>query len=567
MNIYRSNFNNIEGGNPPPNNNLTKVQSQKRTVLALKVASIALIVLAAIAVTALTATGIIGIGAIVAISVGSALTSIALGVTSAVLSRKWFPSQRGNNPGGGGGGGGIHLNPPRTHNFNVYHPRVNHGSNNGFNSNPPRTHYFNPNPPRVNHGFNNGFNNNFNNILNNGNNFNRRSHASIELALGNIEEIPEHVLGKLSHEIGENTTSLSILFNDNNGNRMNGVDAGGLAKHLISALFDSLLKQKKLNPEQYLEQSQEEQELQQQIWTDSGRVIMFSYKSHANRNSFPIGVVFNNEFYSALKALTRDETSRTLNDFFNLNSNLNRLLDLYKILDPNSMLNTNNIKKWLEPINNLNNEDMAEAFTHLSYTLDEDLPDDLRIINLVCEDSDTDKVDQEKLRNNFLAIQEKIKADLKEQITTPLSQLFCIAKGMKALSPLDFSSFSNISSQTLCDRIQGKLTKALVLQSLDFGGYYSGVSQQTQYFLRQWINNAEEQKLKDFVQFITGSTSLAGSARLRVSNHYRSERFCFTHTCSNQIEVPNRTYANYEEFEEMLNTSIEAGLSEGFGVV
>ena len=527
---------------PPLENNFSPIQrnlnenlnqepnldkAKKYTLLALKVSKIALLIILGISIIALSSIEAISLGPVIIFSITS-ITLILLTKLISTLSERWLSST---------------PNPSQTP-TSIF------------------PNFIDPTYP------------------------NTTQPALINLALNNIKEIPTNILEELTNKINVNTSHLSVKFYENEGTQMRGIDTGGLGRELISTLFEELKNQKKIHPEQYEQLTTTEKKNQQEIWENIGHIMMFCYKSHLD---YPIGTIFQIDFYEALKSLKNHELDLSLNNFLNFNTNkrkhVDRLLELYILLEPDSSTAAK-IKQWLGPISALSELERKEAFDALS--LDEDYIEDAEIIQLVSNQTNsssssnthsnahTEQINPQKLKRHFNKVQKAIKIDLlKPMIEKPLSSLYCIAKGMRALAPTHWSHLmsSNLSAQNLCDKIEGKLTKEGVINSLNFEGAYliNSLPSRTQNFLRLWINQAQIQDLRDFVKVITGGNSLKPSAKINITTLTSYPlRFlrCKFHTCFNQIKIPDKQFSSSEfpQFKEMLESSIVEGLSTPFGI-
>ena len=507
-----NNFNNniFSRNNPIESHSRSSSANKKRTLKALKVLAVALAILFSLSVTLLTAKFSI-ITATITVIFG--LISLSSFIALKALTKKWSTST--------------------DYEINNYN---NVASHNGFQVNNQNSWLFN-----------------------NDRETSTSDTCNLTVELDLIKTAPTVVLSELSDKIYSNTNRIVVKFNGKNERQMRGIDAGGLSKQLIGDLFEELLTQKNLLPEKSKNISREQKE----IWKDVGRLMMFCYKS---RNEYPIGLIFKEDFYNALLQLSNEEVTSSLSNFINYNNNakLNRLIELYRILqsdDSSSIQCLNHITKPLKPAQELSNEERREAFDSL--LLDEDVPDDLVIIEQVCDDNQPDQVNLEKLKDNFHLIQTRIKNEaLKPELDQHLTRLHCIAQGMHYLSKNSWNSMRYSTSKALHEKIEGKLTGSYIYQK--FGSSYL-ISQRTKNFLSRWLDEADHKNLKNITKAITGSQSLGVSSQLYISSldAYRYSH-CYFHTCSNQIDIPNKYFSSYEDFKTMLDESIANSLELPF---
>lgn len=149
-----------------------------------------------------------------------------------------------------------------------------------------------------------------------------------------------------------------------------------------------------------------------------------------------------------------------------------------------------------------------------------------------------------------------------------------IAKSMHTtLGDTRWNQMKAQSAQTLNERIQGKLTKQLVLEAfgLNGAGPMGGRSlQQTwvhRYVTELGNGEADKEKLKQFVWAVSGRSSIVTGQAFTISPQQRTDgSFPEFHTCDSAIDIP--TYNSYETFKSKLERAInEAVVTGGFGRV
>ncbi len=112
--------------------------------------------------------------------------------------------------------------------------------------------------------------------------------------------------------------------------------------------------------------------------------------------------------------------------------------------------------------------------------------------------------------------------------------------------------------KAMAERIEGKLTRGLIIDSLEFSPQ---ISQLTKDFLVSWINQAKPVDLKKFIYIVTGSPSLLSSTKITVKHVQGQVHLPAANTCSNQISIIN--YNNEKLFHEQMNTFLKLA-AKGF---
>ncbi len=116
------------------------------------------------------------------------------------------------------------------------------------------------------------------------------------------------------------------------------------------------------------------------------------------------------------------------------------------------------------------------------------------------------------------------------------------------------------SPQELANKIQGSLTKELVLNALKMNG---AQNEQTEQHLRMWLDEANEQDLEQFVLAISGSPTLNPSSTLNIYL-YSGEggKLPIFHTCGYTMDLSTE-YTDFEMFKSKLEQSLSS-VADGF---
>lgn len=144
---------------------------------------------------------------------------------------------------------------------------------------------------------------------------------------------------------------------------------------------------------------------------------------------------------------------------------------------------------------------------------------------------------------------------------------FVIAKSMqqRLSQPNNWDVLKGAASEELRKGIEGSLSKDQVRAALTF----QDLAGQRSRFIMQWIEEATEKELEEFVFCIANSTTLKPDQSLRITlvpDHPErpvSQRLPVFHTCSFQMDLP--MYEEYENFKEKLAQSIRLILDGNIG--
>ncbi|MDP1608234.1 MAG: hypothetical protein Q8L98_02840 [Chlamydiales bacterium] len=143
-------------------------------------------------------------------------------------------------------------------------------------------------------------------------------------------------------------------------------------------------------------------------------------------------------------------------------------------------------------------------------------------------------------------------------IDLSLAAVCCIARSFPPMSPQDWSEFKGKSFLEFSEKIQGSLSKELLLQNMKWElgeGVNDDDKNRIEGFFIQWIMDAEEKLLKDFIQAISSNTSLSPHQKFSIRLYPNGEDIPSFHTCSMTVDIPSQ-YPTYEWFKEKLESSL-----------
>ncbi|MBX9743696.1 MAG: hypothetical protein K2X08_00615, partial [Chlamydiales bacterium] len=373
--------------------------------------------------------------------------------------------------------------------------------------------------------------------------------GSLEINRENFSKDPKKLLLDFYQAVKELRAFPRIQFKGEAG-----VDAGGLTREFVAKLFEALGTSPEkfgLFAEQTLEGSlvlkfddQMTIELRN-CCIAIGMVFAFALKNH---QSIRTGQQFNKNLFHMLHVLDNDDIAFIVEKGQNL-------------LDQNS----NNYKLLL---NKFYKKMHADLFAPLGAS-DEEVSAAISMF-----------VDEGKIpacMNDIFAWSEDMTySEKKEEIDdrminhATLHATILVVMGMFNEGGIKASSWKEVKGESPTElklKIEGfVVSKEGVLNALKINQKDS----ETETWLRQWVNEASEEELTRFVQFITGSTVLAPDTKLRVHLYTAdSEEIKWklpnTHTCNTTIDIPNN-YSDYKTFKEILTGSLRS-VEHGFQAI
>lgn len=143
-------------------------------------------------------------------------------------------------------------------------------------------------------------------------------------------------------------------------------------------------------------------------------------------------------------------------------------------------------------------------------------------------------------------------------IDLTLAAVCCIVRSFPPMSPQDWREFKGNSSLEFSEKIQGSLYKELFLQNIIWelgAGVSNSDKERIEGFFIQWIMDAEEKLLKDFIQAISANISFSPHQKFSVRLYPNGEDIPNFHTCTMTVDIPSQ-YPTYELFKERLKYSL-----------
>ena len=147
-------------------------------------------------------------------------------------------------------------------------------------------------------------------------------------------------------------------------------------------------------------------------------------------------------------------------------------------------------------------------------------------------------------------------SDLLQMSKSKIKAIIIITKSLESNLPAGntWEAVKEANPNTLREKIEGKLTTEIVLQSLNLQRDAVHLSRKER-FLKRWIQEASHESLQKFVWATTGLKTLASNQRLSLRGDGLSvDLLPVFHTCSQAIDLPD--YATYEILKEKLEGAL-----------
>ncbi len=362
-----------------------------------------------------------------------------------------------------------------------------------------------------------------------------------------------------------------ITLFDENTERVRGSDAGGIGRHVQSALFEALFDAEKRKHREakislvkdeegcwpMIGEGQEARDLS--LYRAVGRLMGFAYKGKTHEDTFVTGPYFNPRIFDVIASFApakhvADDISAE--EFF-------RILCLLK-----PSLYELSLKAW--------------AGLKLS-------PDEIVLLKLVEE---AEELDLEAIQARDAAAWKEALCKYDDQLPQIIKAICTIAQGMKEVSGIDWQLIHRGTSEEFREKIEGKLDYELVRGAIRWNEIDRGLKtedvERTKEWLMQWLEEykdksleeIEEHKknmlmLKTFVQVVTGGFALRKNGELKVQLCAR-EQLPAAHTCFNTLDLSTnnqlyrkdrdlRNALDYQIFKEKIELFLQEALIAGGG--
>ncbi len=360
---------------------------------------------------------------------------------------------------------------------------------------------------------------------------------SITVSRTEIEDNPIAILERLIHLIDTTEPVKNHLYVRFTGEDQ-AIDHSGVSKEFITLLFDSLTRalhfEKQPNGLFLPKGPMTEQE--KCAYQHLGKFILFLLNA---KYYYPIGKIFDLGFFAALTMLKSPHLHRPFEKLVQDPKRFQELVALYAAMkgSDSSMLR---LQTYAKPyIRKTDPAIVQEAFAFASLEYDE-LFEKLGI---------TQDTVQNHRRDVQKAVQEFITdCHLIPNLKPYLLPCIEVVRGMHE-DTVHNKSWLNLEPDELSDKVQGQITKDLVLSNLVF----DNVAEEKQRWVREWILEANDDSLKTFVFAMTGSTTIPSTTSyltIKAANHISYS------TCFNKAAFPFAHIEDQETFKQRLNESL-----------
>lgn len=353
-----------------------------------------------------------------------------------------------------------------------------------------------------------------------------------------LTKMPLTVLHNLNDQFDSGPKSkLGIVFINEPG-----VDASGLSREFVSLLFEGIKNTMKFKPCEnglympWLAKNAEMSPEDRLAYNELGRVMMFCLNAD---ESYPIGMIFDQGVFVALQKLLQSSKLDT-GDF-----NFEELFAIYAAMNSNNKPEKDMIQSMNRSLAPLNDDTSDNTLRDLFSAVEAE--DDIEALDI--------GYDIDKIKEHFPVLQQALKRVLLAEMVQPrLSPLIEIAKGIKSApftSKMTWAAVSDkdLSPSIISERLQGTVTRDTILNKLEF----VNVSPERQQWIKNWIRTAGDDKIKQFLFAMTGSSAL-GNKNLKISNRGANIYF---HTCFNLLDIPLDRIDNEQTLRTILESTID----------
>jgi hypothetical protein len=353
----------------------------------------------------------------------------------------------------------------------------------------------------------------------------------ITISRDRLEQAPRELLHALVSLFKEGTRELlRVRFIGEQG-----IDTGGLGRQFISELCDGICKelgfQERPNglfrPELKRDKEGVLQPLSDSDKTtleEMGELFMFCLNAEEN---YPIGMIFDQGVFEALTKFEERDPN-----------NIGKRLSLYTAMNysEDDQKYSKILSDCLKPLT----DNTSEKVLRDAYAIVEAV-DEIAKLEI--------NYDLAKIKTHYPAIQAAILEDVIRLVVEPLIH---IRNGMTCApfqGRYSWQKIQGMSARELSEELQGVVTREMILRNLQ---YSDDFPEAKQLWVQNWIHNADDAKIKQFLFALTGSSSL-GRKPLSIKT---SKDNTFFYTCFNRLDMPIENIDSEELFVSLLDTAI-----------
>jgi hypothetical protein len=355
----------------------------------------------------------------------------------------------------------------------------------------------------------------------------------IDIAREELRTVPLQVLDNLCSQFTkERPNELLVNFLGEKGS-----DWGGLGKDFIKELFEAIKEKMKFfeapnglyRPVLTTEGGSLKplSDEQKKGYYQVGQLMAFCFNPTEERE-YPIGMLFDEGVFTALTRLKPEHLERGFDKIIADDKMFDEMYAIYEAMNSSNKAEVKQIKQMKECLKPLTSETpekvLQDLFAAVAYE------DEVEGLNITSDNT-------EKIREYYPKLQDALRKTITNTyIPWALAPLFEIANGMKN-APVQMNTtwqdLQKMPPGKISERLQGTVSREMIIEKLQFG---EGISSEQQEWIKNWIRNADDAKVKKFLYAMTGTSAL-GRKGLEIGI---SEDVPVFHTCFNKAELPLR---------------------------
>lgn len=385
----------------------------------------------------------------------------------------------------------------------------------------------------------------------------------IRLVRRELNERPLFHLDSLVNALGslDSTPQMSVKFLDDNFEALPGGDTGGPSRDYLDDLFKGILGNSILTSEtidtsllKFPTVPNPEHD-SYEVCEKIGQLVMLLHKMNTavreNNKKLTIGLHFDPSLFKIAFSFDEQEIR---NDFssFSFEKKIAMAQTLNQVLSAPAHVNLLELLSQPE----WDHESIRGAYTYVNFV--GELPSHLEDVGSV-EIADNPQ---------YLAdLRESLKGVFLQYFESKLIAAHAVARGMGHVltghDSEDWETFRQRDHADFSASLQGTIDRESVANSIHYTGSNEVVEQKVEW-IKQWIEEASDKDIQDFLKYTTGSSGLTNGRVIEINDYVLlvPHPFPKVHSCGSLILLSK----SYSEFEEMSDNTKE-GFLECFKTV
>lgn len=328
-----------------------------------------------------------------------------------------------------------------------------------------------------------------------------------------------------------------------------GIDAGGLGREVVASvaegvrqklnytkLDNGLFQPEQLNPED------------KKVYNQLGELMAFCFTAS---REYPMGMILNQSVFTIFSKLQPHHFDTSIDDLLATEKGFTELLDMYTSIyatDKTQSQYMQNLKDYGQPFTQeTDSKLLQDAYSFASCEFDEE-----RGLDAVANDLS-------KLKEHLPALQASVREFIIDErlskLKTILPPVIELARGIKdapQIGATTWQTLQSLSPEAASEKIQGKISKELIVAKLTFSDDISAVKRG---WFNEWINSRDLDTLKKFTFAMTGAYSV-GSLPLKILSSPQNSNKFFFHTCFNRLDIPFHLITTKEDFMSQMDALV-----------